>query len=169
MEIGVTTKIEPNAISWSKFLAVDMDPLTGFQFYSGGSFLIHEEKRAVVVFDEDKNVSKTSRNTAYFIGVNGNFREKWISEKLQQSERFSRMPSLMFQVLCFLSLDLMRNVKNFLTFGINFTCFPIRFQDSFPLAPAMLEDFPVRYTVFLSLFYSVMLQTKSDSCILSYH
>ncbi|KAL9828905.1 putative protein kinase RLK-Pelle-DLSV family [Arabidopsis thaliana] len=153
MEIGVTTKIEPNAISWSKFLAVDMDPLTGFQFYSGGSFLIHEEKRAVVVFDEDKNVSKTSRNTAYFIGVNGNFREKWISEKLQQSERFSRMPSLMFQVLCFLSLDLMRNVKNFLTFGINFTCFPIRFQDSFPLAPAMLEDFP--FVVIVSITFLV--------------
>ncbi|XP_019096377.1 PREDICTED: F-box/kelch-repeat protein At3g16740-like, partial [Camelina sativa] len=50
MEIWITTKIEPNALSWSKFLAVDMDPLTGCRFYSGGSFLVDEEKRAVVVF-----------------------------------------------------------------------------------------------------------------------
>ncbi|KAG7582133.1 F-box associated domain type 1 [Arabidopsis suecica] len=74
MEIWVTTKIEPNAMSWSKFLAVDMNSLTGLWFYGGGSFLIDEENKAVAVFDEDKNVSE-NRNTAYFIGVNGYFRE----------------------------------------------------------------------------------------------
>ncbi|KAH0852901.1 hypothetical protein HID58_090767 [Brassica napus] len=36
----VTTKIEPDGVSWSKFLAVDMSPLTWFQFFSGGSFLL---------------------------------------------------------------------------------------------------------------------------------
>ncbi|KAG7577431.1 F-box domain [Arabidopsis thaliana x Arabidopsis arenosa] len=72
MEIWVTTKIEPNAMSWSKFLAVDMNPLTGFGFYSCGSFLIDEEKRAVVVFDLSET---TNCNAAYFIGVNGYFRE----------------------------------------------------------------------------------------------
>ncbi|KAH0927162.1 hypothetical protein HID58_019418 [Brassica napus] len=54
MEVWVTTKIETNGVSWSKFLAVDMSPLTWFQFFSGGSFLIDEEKRVVVVSMEIK-------------------------------------------------------------------------------------------------------------------
>ncbi|CAG7877455.1 unnamed protein product [Brassica rapa] len=53
-EVWVTTKIETNGVSWSKFLAVDMSPLTWFQFFSGGSFLIDEEKRVVVVSMEIK-------------------------------------------------------------------------------------------------------------------
>ncbi|CAL9247204.1 unnamed protein product, partial [Arabidopsis halleri] len=55
MEIWVTTMIEPNAVSWSKFFAIDMEPLTCFRFYDCGTFLIDEEKRAVVVFDEDND------------------------------------------------------------------------------------------------------------------
>ncbi|KAF2549169.1 hypothetical protein F2Q70_00023343 [Brassica cretica] len=74
MEVWVTTKIETNGVSWSKFLAVDMSPLTWFQFFSGGSFLIDEEKRVVVVFDGDKNESETNRNTAYFVGENDYFK-----------------------------------------------------------------------------------------------
>uniref|UniRef100_A0A0D3CJS8 F-box associated beta-propeller type 1 domain-containing protein n=1 Tax=Brassica oleracea var. oleracea TaxID=109376 RepID=A0A0D3CJS8_BRAOL len=73
-EVWVTTKIETNGVSWSKFLAVDMSPLTWFQFFSGGSFLIDEEKRVVVVFDGDKNESETNRNTAYFVGENDYFK-----------------------------------------------------------------------------------------------
>ncbi|XP_010465602.1 PREDICTED: putative F-box protein At3g17620 [Camelina sativa] len=100
MEIWITNKIEPNALSWSKFLAVDMDPLTGFRFYSGGSFLVDEEKRVVVVFDEDKNVSETNRNTAYFIGENGYFREVDLGEITTAREifphAFSYVPSSVF-------------------------------------------------------------------------
>ncbi|KAL1202456.1 putative F-box protein [Cardamine amara subsp. amara] len=77
--IWVTTKIEPYAVSWSKFFAVDMAPLTGFGFYDGGSFLVDEEKRAVVVFDqlfdESRNPS-TDRHTAFFIGKNGGYFRK---------------------------------------------------------------------------------------------
>ncbi|CAF2101186.1 unnamed protein product [Brassica napus] len=80
MEVWVTTKIEPDGVSWSKFLAVDMSPLTWFQFFSGGSFLIDEERRVVVVFDGDKNVSETSRNTAYFIGEDDYFKEVDLGE-----------------------------------------------------------------------------------------
>ncbi|CAA7024023.1 unnamed protein product [Microthlaspi erraticum] len=75
MDVWVTTKIEPNAASWSKFLSVDMSPLTWFQFFSGGSFITDEEKRAVIVFDEDHNYPETSFNTVYFIGENGYFRD----------------------------------------------------------------------------------------------
>ncbi|KAJ4893728.1 putative F-box protein [Raphanus sativus] len=68
MEVWVTTKVEPNAVSWSMFSAVDMAPLSGFRFSTGGSFVIDEENAAVVVFDEDKNVEKPTRNTAYIVG-----------------------------------------------------------------------------------------------------
>lgn len=68
MEVWVTTKVEPDAVSWSMFFAVDMGPLTGFRFCTGGSFIVDEENAAVVVFDEDKNVEKPTRNTAYIVG-----------------------------------------------------------------------------------------------------
>ncbi|ESQ55510.1 hypothetical protein EUTSA_v10027355mg, partial [Eutrema salsugineum] len=81
MEIWVTSKIAPNAASWSKFFALDMLPLTRFPFYSGGSFLIiDEEKKAVVVFDE----CQTNRNTAYFIGANGCFSQVDLGSNLKR-------------------------------------------------------------------------------------
>uniref|UniRef100_A0A1J3J6J1 Putative F-box protein n=1 Tax=Noccaea caerulescens TaxID=107243 RepID=A0A1J3J6J1_NOCCA len=58
MEVWVTTKIGPNAVSWSKFNC-------------GASFMVDEEKRAVVVFQQGKAKAAsgycTSPNTAYFI------------------------------------------------------------------------------------------------------
>ncbi|KAG7573508.1 F-box associated domain type 1 [Arabidopsis suecica] len=74
MEIWVTTKIEPNVVLWSKFLAFDLRPL------NDGSFLIDKEKRAVVVFHEDRDVINLTRYTAYIIGENGYFREVNIGE-----------------------------------------------------------------------------------------
>ncbi|VYS58359.1 unnamed protein product [Arabidopsis thaliana] len=59
MEIWVTTKIEPNTVSWSSkfFLSVDMRELTGrysmFSF-SDASFFIDEEKKVAVVIDKGK-------------------------------------------------------------------------------------------------------------------
>ncbi|CDY30104.1 BnaC05g37580D [Brassica napus] len=50
------------------------------EFFTGGSFLIDEERRVVVVFDGDKNVSETSRNIAYFIGENDYFKEVDLGE-----------------------------------------------------------------------------------------
>ncbi|CAH8260855.1 unnamed protein product [Arabidopsis lyrata] len=77
MEIWVTTKIEPEVVLWSKlFLAVDMQPLTDFPFlYTDASFIIDEEKKVVVVFDKDKDVMNTTRNTAYIIGEDGYYKE----------------------------------------------------------------------------------------------
>lgn len=42
-----------------------MKPLTGLPFYTGGTFLIDEEKRAVVVFDEDHDSPYLTRDIAY--------------------------------------------------------------------------------------------------------
>ncbi|ESQ48379.1 hypothetical protein EUTSA_v10020932mg [Eutrema salsugineum] len=88
MVVWVTTKIDPNALSWSLFLVVDMRPLSGFRFYTGGSFLIDEEKTVVVVFDEDKNVNKPTRNTAYIIGENDYYREVDIGKITTGKEGF---------------------------------------------------------------------------------
>ncbi|EOA33078.1 hypothetical protein CARUB_v10016415mg [Capsella rubella] len=91
MEIWVTTKIEPHVVSWSKlFLAVDMEPLTGLQFaVTKGSFFIDQEKKLVVVFDNDKDRDKgkvrNPRNTAYIIGEDGYFRQVDLGESSERS------------------------------------------------------------------------------------
>ncbi|OAP16214.1 hypothetical protein AXX17_AT1G11130 [Arabidopsis thaliana] len=68
LEIWVSTNIQPNAVSWSIFLKVDMRPLTGFQFNDmAGSFFIDQENKVAVVFDLDP--SQICRyQTAYIIG-----------------------------------------------------------------------------------------------------
>ncbi|XP_010431102.1 PREDICTED: putative F-box protein At3g17620 [Camelina sativa] len=70
MEVWITTMIEPDAVSWSKFLAVDMYPLIGVRFYPCG-----------VVFDEDKDISRPCDIAiAYIIGENGYFRKVDLGE-----------------------------------------------------------------------------------------
>ncbi|XP_010419250.2 PREDICTED: putative F-box protein At4g17200 [Camelina sativa] len=71
LEIWVTTKIEPSAVSWTIFLKVDMRPLTGFQFdIEAGSFFIDQETKLAVVFDIDKYKQTVTRryHTTYIIG-----------------------------------------------------------------------------------------------------
>ncbi|CAA7036335.1 unnamed protein product [Microthlaspi erraticum] len=78
MQIWVTTKIDPNSVSWSRFLKVDMRPLCGFQFeYLAASFFIDEEKKVAVVFDFDKDLV---HNTAYIVGVDGYFKSVRLGE-----------------------------------------------------------------------------------------
>ncbi|CAH8253604.1 unnamed protein product [Arabidopsis lyrata] len=82
LQIWVTTRIEPNSVSWSKFLNVEMRPfaLTGVRFdhYTGGTFFIDEEENVAVVFDIDGYLStgiKTVRyHTAFIIGEDGYFK-----------------------------------------------------------------------------------------------
>ncbi|KAG7558049.1 F-box associated domain type 1 [Arabidopsis suecica] len=80
VKIWISTKIEPNAVSWgtSLFLAVDMNPLIGFQFDRyAGSFFVDEEKNVAVVLDKD---SGKSRNIAYIIGKNGYLKQVDLGE-----------------------------------------------------------------------------------------
>ncbi|AEE75421.1 unnamed protein product [Arabidopsis thaliana] len=67
IEIWVTDKIDPKAVSWSKFLKVDITPLTGFpvDFYAD-SFVIDEEKKVAAVFDIHCSYQK-----AHIIGEDG--------------------------------------------------------------------------------------------------
>ncbi|CAA7025204.1 unnamed protein product [Microthlaspi erraticum] len=50
LDFWITTKIEPNAVSLSKFVKVDTQWLSGFTAnFCGGSFFVDEEKKLAVV------------------------------------------------------------------------------------------------------------------------
>ncbi|CAA7057352.1 unnamed protein product [Microthlaspi erraticum] len=50
MDFWITTKLEPNAVSWSKFLRVDTRLLSGFPAnFCAGSFFVDEENKLAVV------------------------------------------------------------------------------------------------------------------------
>ncbi|EFH61655.1 predicted protein [Arabidopsis lyrata subsp. lyrata] len=78
MEIWVTNKIEPDEVSWSKFLKVYKRPHC---FYVA-NFLIEEEKKVAVVFDdyETKSFKSNIVSNAYIIRENGYFRTVDLSE-----------------------------------------------------------------------------------------
>lgn len=71
IDIWISTKIEPNTVSWSEFLAVDLMTLDGSpDDFRAGSFIIDEEKQVAVVFNQKtKNHAK-----AYIIGKDGYFK-----------------------------------------------------------------------------------------------
>ncbi|CAH8261547.1 unnamed protein product [Arabidopsis lyrata] len=91
MEIWVTTKIEPNTVSWSSkfFLSVDMRELTGsysmFSFMAA-SFFTDEEKKVAVVFDKGKK-RKMMRNAAYIVGEDGSLKEVDLGESPNKNLR----------------------------------------------------------------------------------
>ncbi|EOA31305.1 hypothetical protein CARUB_v10014486mg, partial [Capsella rubella] len=63
MEIWVTSKIDPNAVSWNKF----MRELAGYPVDTeGGSFFIDEEKNVAVVFDLDQFIPAMA--SAHMVG-----------------------------------------------------------------------------------------------------
>ncbi|XP_010487026.1 PREDICTED: putative F-box protein At3g24580 [Camelina sativa] len=76
IEIWVTTKVEPNTVSWGTklFLSADMRTLTApiqFMFsYCGPTFFIDEDKKVAVIFDKSKDLRRR-RNTPYIIGEDG--------------------------------------------------------------------------------------------------
>ncbi|CAA7044438.1 unnamed protein product [Microthlaspi erraticum] len=77
VEIWVTTRIEPESMSWSKFLRVEMRPfrITGVRVDQyRGSFFVDEEERVAVVFDLDSYhpPTRTTRyHTAFIHGEDG--------------------------------------------------------------------------------------------------
>ncbi|KAL1189075.1 F-box protein [Cardamine amara subsp. amara] len=84
MEIWVTTKIEPNAVSWNSkvFLAANIKQLSGPHFrFASANFFIDEGKKVAVVFDKDKDRDcRTPNNKAYILGVDGSLKEVDLGE-----------------------------------------------------------------------------------------
>lgn len=72
IKIWVTNKIESNAVSWSKILKVDMEPVTGFGFKFDDEdddiFFIDEENKVVVAFSLEEYESYVM---SYITGYNG--------------------------------------------------------------------------------------------------
>ncbi|KAG2261637.1 hypothetical protein Bca52824_068716 [Brassica carinata] len=54
LEFWVTTKIEPNAVSWSRFLKLDITQHEGYLSHVG-TFVIDEEEKVAMVFDGDRD------------------------------------------------------------------------------------------------------------------
>ncbi|CAL9215893.1 unnamed protein product [Arabidopsis halleri] len=105
LHIWVTTSIEPNTLSWSKFLRVEMRPfkLTGVRFnHIAGSFFIDEEEKVVVVFDVDGYIyirTKATRyNTAFIIGEDGYSKSVSLGEApyIEDTCPMSTYPSQMY-------------------------------------------------------------------------
>ncbi|KFK29920.1 hypothetical protein AALP_AA7G195600 [Arabis alpina] len=83
--IWITTKIEPNAVSWNHFFVVDLKPLTGFRFdHYSGSFFVDEKKKVAVFLDKDTNRQCPTRNIAYIIGKNGYFKQVDLGESTDE-------------------------------------------------------------------------------------
>ncbi|CAA7013246.1 unnamed protein product [Microthlaspi erraticum] len=71
IKVWITNKIEPDAVSWTNFLKVDITPQVDIMFQIK-SFFIDEEKKIAVVFGEIYNSQICS--IAFIIGENGYFR-----------------------------------------------------------------------------------------------
>ncbi|CAF2128166.1 F-box/kelch-repeat protein At3g16740 [Brassica rapa] len=95
VEIWVTNRIEPNAVSWSKlFLSVDIETLFGphLLHFAGGSFIIDEEQKLAVIFDKDE---EEMYNKAYLIGENGCYKTLDLQEDTYhraETGEFTSMP-----------------------------------------------------------------------------
>ncbi|KAG7587953.1 F-box associated domain type 1 [Arabidopsis suecica] len=89
MEIWITTKIEPNAVSWNKFLAVNTKTITGFEFeVEPRSFFVDEEKKVAVICDIHRfKPTKTGLyKTACIIGEDGYLKEVDLGEAVNVEE-----------------------------------------------------------------------------------
>ncbi|EOA33011.1 hypothetical protein CARUB_v10016342mg [Capsella rubella] len=81
MEIWITSKIEPHAVSWNSkvFLSVSIKQLIDPQYqFNLGSFFVDEEKKVAVVFEN--GYKDTRRNMAYIFGVDGSLKEVDLGE-----------------------------------------------------------------------------------------
>ncbi|KAL1212048.1 F-box protein [Cardamine amara subsp. amara] len=83
MEIWITTMIEPNDASWSKFLKVETTLIPRFKSETDHvNFIIDEEKKVAVVFNRDVlNFHRGSRyKRAHIIGEDGYLKSVYIGE-----------------------------------------------------------------------------------------
>ncbi|XP_018489597.1 F-box/kelch-repeat protein At3g16740 [Raphanus sativus] len=94
VQIWVTNRIEPNAVSWNKvFLSVDTEPLFGPHLFDfpGGSFIIDEEQKIAVIFDKD---DEYIHNTAYLVGENGYYKTLDLREDRYHREKTGEYTSM---------------------------------------------------------------------------
>ncbi|KAG7581856.1 F-box associated interaction domain [Arabidopsis suecica] len=97
LEIWISNKIDPNLVSWSKFLKLDITTLTGFpKDFRCGSFFIDDEKKVSVVSDPHKYIlfrKPCPYYKVYIIGEDGYFKSFKIKSS-KSPELSSYAPSL---------------------------------------------------------------------------
>ncbi|CAA7045777.1 unnamed protein product [Microthlaspi erraticum] len=89
MEIWITTEIDPNSVSWSKFLDVDTRSIPRFRdSYNDGTFFIDHEKKVAVLYCSLEYIpTKTCwHETAYIIGEDGYSKSVVVAETPFTSE-----------------------------------------------------------------------------------
>ncbi|KAG2264460.1 hypothetical protein Bca52824_071539 [Brassica carinata] len=72
-EFWMTTKIEPDAVSWSKFLKVDMTPHLCY-LSKVVSFFIDKEEKVAVVFNGDEGTVTYGYHSAFIVGDDAYFK-----------------------------------------------------------------------------------------------
>ncbi|KAH0901593.1 hypothetical protein HID58_041096, partial [Brassica napus] len=93
LEVWVTNKIEANAVSWSKFLKVDMGSMVPVRDFlcnwKADLVFVDEENKVAVIIHESRNYSTKLQLTAYIIREDGYFRSMNIGEvNLNFSRKF---------------------------------------------------------------------------------
>ncbi|KAG2249316.1 hypothetical protein Bca4012_087364 [Brassica carinata] len=93
LEFWVTNKIEANAVSWSKFLKVDMGSMVPVRDFlcnwKADLVFVDEENKVAVIIHESRNYSTKLQLTAYIIREDGYFRSMNIGEvNLNFSRKF---------------------------------------------------------------------------------
>lgn len=94
VEVWITNKIEPNAVSWMKFLVVNDERIWNLirNFIRYGScFFIDEEKKVVVVPVRDN--AKRTKNIAYMFRENGYYGEVNLGDSESWPQMWSYVPS----------------------------------------------------------------------------
>ncbi|AEE76258.1 F-box family protein [Arabidopsis thaliana] len=87
-KIWITTKIEPNAVSWSYFLKFDFKV-----DISGGSFFVDVEEKVAVLFCINREKEKGINNKTYMIGEDGYYKEVDLGESNWCPSMCSYVPS----------------------------------------------------------------------------
>ncbi|CAN6986193.1 unnamed protein product [Brassica rapa subsp. trilocularis] len=84
LEVWVTNKIEDKAVSWSKFLKVDMGSMVPVRDFlcnwKADLLFVDEENKVAVIIHESRNYSTKLQLTAYIIREDGYFRSMNIGE-----------------------------------------------------------------------------------------
>ncbi|CAL9221880.1 unnamed protein product [Arabidopsis halleri] len=93
VEVWITTKIEAENMSWSKFLTVKMyvDLLDSL---AEGSFFIDEVKKVAMIFDKPMH-----RDTVYIVGEAGYVKEVDLGSENLMTNTFSHLCALMLSLV----------------------------------------------------------------------
>ncbi|CAA7047121.1 unnamed protein product [Microthlaspi erraticum] len=66
MDVWITNKIEPNAVSWRKLFVVTDERIVSQVPFHSGSFFIDEEKKVLVVYQQPNKIAFMIQGNGYY-------------------------------------------------------------------------------------------------------